>query len=215
MDLTGKTFWRLKVLSRGKTTPSNNIYYHCECECGKKKEIAYSSLTSGISKSCGCLRKEMSIERFTTHGLKHTRQYRIWENMKKRCDNPKNPAYMRYWWRGIKYDEKWITFEWFWEDMRDWYSDLLTIDRIDNNGDYTKKNCKWSTIVEQSRNKSNNIIVIHEWEKKTLWEWILYLWMNKSTVESRIYELGWSYERALFSNIRFKWKQNQNQKTHT
>lgn len=83
-----------------------------------------------------------------------TRQYNIWKGIKKRCNNVKEEAYKNYGGRGITYDPKWETFIGFWEDMETRYSENLTIERKDVNGNYCKENCKWVTKVEQSRNKT-------------------------------------------------------------
>ena len=90
------------------------------------------------------------------HGMSHSRLYQIWADMKNRCNNPNNPCYHRYGGRGICYSEKWETFQPFYEwAMQSGYRDDLTIDRIDNDGNYCPENCKWSTQKEQSQNKTH------------------------------------------------------------
>ena len=91
------------------------------------------------------------------HGMKGTRIYRACRNMKDRCGNPNNAYYHRYGGRGIIYQDDWDDFEFFYNDMMDTYQDHLTLDRIDNDGDYTRENCRWSTTAEQAANKSNSI----------------------------------------------------------
>ena len=85
----------------------------------------------------------------------HTRQYQTWADMKGRCDNKKNDRYHCYGGRGISYSSKWNTFVGFWEDMKEGYSNDLTLDRTDNDGNYTKENCRWIPMSEQyeTRNK--------------------------------------------------------------
>lgn len=197
-----KKFWRLKVVERWKKSPSWNIYYICKCDCWNKKEVAYSSLSTWISKSCWCLRKEKNMKRFTKHGMRKTKFYNIYHNIKKRCEKSQNPAYKNYWWRWIKCE--WKTFEEFFNDMHWTYKEWLTIDRIDNDWHYCKENCRWATREEQNKNKRSNIMIIHNWERKTFYEWIEYLWLNRSTIESRVYELDWDYKKALFTSIRKK-----------
>lgn len=202
INIIWKRFWRLIVLKKWIKTKHYNQYYICKCDCWKEKEIAYSSLSTWISKSCWCLRKEQSIKRFTKHWMRNTRFYNIFFNIKKRCEKENNPAYKNYWWRWIKCE--WKTFEWFYKDMIKWYSKELTLDRINNDWDYCKENCKWSTRKEQANNKRSNIVIIHEWVSKTFFEWIDYLKLNKHTIESRVYGLGWDYKKALFTSIRKK-----------
>lgn len=208
MDLTGKKLHRWTVLSKWKITPSKNIYYFCRCECGNEKEVAYSSLKNWDSKSCWCLKKEKDGKASITHWMRKSRAYSCWHNMKRRCYYEKCTQYKNYWGRWITYDKKWETFEGFWEDMQEWYSDDKSLDRKDNNWNYCKQNCRWATRSEQARNRADNIIIIHNWEKRIFKDWMIHLWLNKSTVDTRIYEMGWSYEKALFTKI---WKYDRKQ----
>jgi hypothetical protein len=120
----------------------------CLCECGNMTEV-YDANIGKTTNSCGCLAKEL----ISTHGMSNTRQYEIWLDMKGRCLKYKKLGYENYGGRGITFSEKWSSFEGFWEDMRDGYSDNLTLDRIDPNGNYCKENCRWVSKATQSRNK--------------------------------------------------------------
>lgn len=155
--MIGLRFNRLTVTGEApyKVFPSGRkIQVTAICECGKEGVYVLAALKSGKTKSCGCYNKD----RMTTHGMHNTRQYQTWADMKTRCDNIKHKWYSEYGGRGISYDEKWSSFEAFWEDMEDGYSDELTLDRIDNNGHYCKENCRWVTSDYQSHNqrKSKN-----------------------------------------------------------
>lgn len=122
----------------------------CQCACGSDpKEIIYNNIVTGTSTSCGC----MSIKARTKHGLSGSRQYQSWADMKKRCDNSNLASYEHYGLRGISYDESWKTFEGFWKDMEEGYSDELTLDRIDVDGNYNKENCRWTTNSIQMHNR--------------------------------------------------------------
>lgn len=113
-----------------------------QCACGSEpKTYLISELRSGKTKSCGCYNKENK----TKHGMYQSRAYQCWADMKTRCDNPENKYYTYYGGRGITYCSKWKTFEGFWEDMADTYSDDLTLNRRDNDGMYCKENCEWDT----------------------------------------------------------------------
>ena len=97
----------------------------------------------------------------TTHGKSETRGYSVWKSMNSRCNLKTDTSYERYGGRGIKVCERWNKFENFYEDMKDVYRAGLTLDRIDNNGNYTKANCRWVTRKEQSNNRRTNIVVKH------------------------------------------------------
>ena len=111
------------------------------CDCGVEKSYLLNQLTSGKTKSCGCL----NMERVVKHGMGNTRQYQCWADMKTRCDNPDSKFYDYYGGRGISYCDKWVTFEGFWEDLQSTYDDTLTINRRDNDANYCKENCSWDT----------------------------------------------------------------------
>lgn len=151
-DALGKTYNRLtviEILSPKVYKSGNKSRVVAKCECGNVKEYLLGAIISGNTKSCGC----MNAERIYKHGMYQSRQYQIWADMKNRCDNTENESYQSYGGRGIEYSAKWKTFEGFWEDMMEGYSDSLTLERIDVNGNYCKENCTWISKKKQTRNR--------------------------------------------------------------
>jgi len=132
-----------------------------------------------------------------SHGMTGTRIYNVWKHMKQRCLNKNSKRYEDWGGRGIKVCSKWKTFEGFWEDMKDSYLDDLSIERIDNDGDYCLENCRWATRKQQGSNKRNNRILKWNNMEKTLTDWASYIGMNKGTLSSRINKSKWSVEKSL------------------
>lgn len=138
------------------------------------------------------------IKRKKQHWLSNTRIYRIWAKMKNRCNVESEDSYKYYWWRWITYDKKWEKFEWFYEDMKDWYDINLSLDRIKNDKDYSKKNCRWVTMKEQQNNRSNNRIIEINWISKTLSEWCDEVNLPYDRVIARINKYNWDIKKALW-----------------
>lgn len=128
--------------------------------------------------------------------ISKTRQYRIWAQMKSRCDNPNNSKYEIYGGSGIAYDKKWKTFYGFWEDMQDGYSDELTIDRIDPTLGYSKENCRWATYEQQNNNKSDNLNLTYYGDPITVNQISEITGLNKNTIRSRL-DCDWSVEKII------------------
>ena len=163
-DLTGQRFGRLTVIEfcgwRNFPSGARHQIWQCRCDCGKLKQATNSNLKSGHVQSCRCFQMERKIAAHTTHGEagtgdKRTRLYRIWMNMGQRCNNPNATSYRYYGARGIKI--QWKSFEEFRRDMATDYEDGLTIDRINNDGDYCKGNCRWVTPAQQNMNYRRNV----------------------------------------------------------
>jgi hypothetical protein len=128
----------------------------CACVCGAEKIVTVADLRSGNTTSCGCSRQRprthgmsISVER----GGKATTEYQIWNGMRGRCDLPKHASYKYYGARGIKVCERWSSFENFYADMGARPSKQHSLDRRDNNGDYTPENCRWATGKQQFANQ--------------------------------------------------------------
>ena len=133
------------------------------------------------------------------HGLRNTRLYRIWANIKTRCYNENDPHFERWGKRGIKMCDEWRNdFEVFYDwSMSHGYSDELTIDRIDNDGNYEPQNCRWTTIKEQNKNKRNVKYITYAGKTQTIPEWTKELRLGKETIRERL-KRGYTDYEALF-----------------
>ena len=154
IDLTGKRFGRLIVIQRTDQYQSGHIAWLCRCDCGNVAVVSGNRLKQGVTKSCGCYKREKTAETHYTHGYRKTRLYRTYRNMLSRCYNKNVENYKRYGMRGIKVCAEWqdpkAFFEWA---VANGYRDDLSIDRIDVNGDYCPENCRWVTNAIQARNR--------------------------------------------------------------
>lgn len=201
IDLTGKRFGRLVILERVESNRKDKPAWLCLCDCGNEI-VSYSDyLSSGHTRSCGCLSREKVRERSTTHGYSGTRLYNIWHGMIQRCECRSDARYKNYGARGIFVCRDWHDFQSF----LDWaiingYSDKLSIDRINNDGPYSPDNCRWTNCVIQSNNRRKNRIINYNGETNTLSEWCRKLGLKYKTVSRRL-EIGHSLEDA-FSEVR-------------
>lgn len=149
----GSKFSRLTVLENLPTDGSGLSKCKVACECGAYLIVTNKSLKSGNTKSCGCLKLEMLVERSRKHGMSSTRFYKIWRHMKERCTDENSQYYADYGGRGITYDARWEVFQNFMEDMLKTYQEDLELDRVDTNGNYCKENCQWATESHQAYNQ--------------------------------------------------------------
>ena len=139
--------------------------------------------------------------------MSNTRPYKIWRGMKDRCNRKNNTRFNYYGGRGITYDPRWEDFNSFWEDMKDGYSDHLTLDRKDNNKGYFKENCRWATQTTQLRNKRNTRLIKYKDKTKPLVEWAEEFGLSYSQLSDRIFR-GWNTERALTQPLGDRSKKN-------
>lgn len=150
INITGLRFGRLVAVN--PTIAKRRTIWQCICDCGGSKKIPSSALTSGRTRSCGCLRREEFSKRRYIHGRGYKDgTYRSWHSMKMRCLNPKGQFYYCYGGRGIKVCERWMNFENFLADMGEKPADL-SLDRINNDGNYEPGNCRWATAIQQANN---------------------------------------------------------------
>jgi hypothetical protein len=197
IDRMGDVYGKLTVISKSEhRTKNGNVHWLCQCECGGTAVVDGRNLAVGQSTSCGCKKVEMGVFLNTTHGMTYTVEYETWNRIKARCTNPNNPDYPSYGCRGIKVCERWFdSFERFYFDMGP-RPEGMSIDRIDNDGNYEPNNCRWATAVEQAGNKRNNLNLTHNGITHCAAEWSRKLGGNKMLVANRIAR-GWSVEQTL------------------
>lgn len=206
-DLTGKTFGRLTVLERVEDHISpcghKEIMWKCRCECGNEVIVQGKRLRNGTTRSCGCLSRELTSERFSTHGYSKERLYGVWTGMIDRCCNENNQNYHNYGARGIKLCDEWrhnyVSFrEWALQAGYDENAEPgeCTIDRINTDGNYEPDNCRWANKTEQARNRRNTIMYVYNGEEKPLAEWCDEFDLPYLKVSYRL-KHGWTFEEAL------------------
>jgi len=167
-----------------------------ECFCGKRFITRISGVKNGKCKSCGCVRKNKSLKRFTTHNMSGTSEYSSWESMKGRCLNPNRREYKNYGGRGIKICDEWLSFDGFFKDIGKKPSKLHSLERIENDRGYYKENCKWATKHEQERNKRTNIYLTYNGEKLILNDLSKKVGLHQQTIIARVRK-GLSVENAV------------------
>lgn len=194
-DLTGRIYGCLKVLRRDSDRIPRNgkpvTMWFCQCECGKTVSVKAYSLTSGHTRSCGC--------KSVKHGRSHKeRLYEVWKNMKRRCIDPSNKRYAHYGAKGVTVCKEWkndyITFrKWAYANG---YEPNLTIDRINNDGNYEPSNCRWATSKEQENNMSRNRLLEYKGNTHTMSEWADILGLSYGAMNHRV-QRNWTMERIV------------------
>lgn len=200
-DVTGQRFGYLiassftHVIQNGKKLSA----WNCKCDCGKEVIVLAGNLYNGKTLSCGCMRGKLISNSKIKHGMHDSRIYMIWKGIRGRCYVDSNQAYDNYGGRGIVMCQEWkesfVKFmEWAFQNG---YSDTLSIDRIDVNGNYEPENCRWITMHEQSYNKRNSKLIEIDGVTKCLSEWSQITGIDRKTLSGR-YERGDKTRERLF-----------------
>jgi hypothetical protein len=207
-DLTNQKFGRLLVIKYyGKSKDGHSIWT-CKCDCGNIINVTSNSLKTKNTKSCGCLHKEIARKRkgskcnFYKHGKANTRLFNIFHGIKERCLNNSDRNYKLYGKKGIKICNEWLDKENGFINFYNWainngYSDNLTIDRIDVNGDYCPENCRWVDMKVQANNRTNNHLVTYNGKTHTISEWSKITTIKSDTLVKRLNIYKWSIEKTL------------------
>lgn len=198
IDLTGQRFGRWVVVCKSK----KRGYFDCICDCGTTRSVNAYTLSHGKTQSCGCYMKEQTSKATKTHGDSNTRLYRTWRSMLARCEIKSQTVYKHYGGRGIKVCAEWHDYQTF----KNWatksgYTDKLTLDRIDFNGNYEPSNCRWITMKKQANNTRANRNIVCDGISHTLAEWSEITKVNAETIGYRLNH-GWDMHKALFTPAR-------------
>jgi hypothetical protein len=169
----GDRYGRLTVIGEIEKPLSLSHTHHrfvlLKCDCGNEVKAILNNLKRGLTQSCGCYRLERQINVNTLHGMSNSRIWRIWVKMRERCDDPAFIGFDRWGGRGITYCKEWSDFLPFYEwAIKNGYKKHLTIDRINNDGNYEPSNCRWVTATVQQNNRGNNKRFIFNGESLTI-----------------------------------------------
>jgi len=199
----GDKFNRLTAVKFDHRDKWRGQYWLFRCNCENEKVISSSRVITGRTKSCGCLQRETARDlgnKNKTHKSTGTKIYGIWQAMKARCNNQHTLAYKNYGGRGIKVCKRWEKFENFYKDMGE-APKGMSIDRIDNNGNYEPKNCRWATRVEQANNTRSNHLLTYKGKTQNIAQWAKEIGISYFTLKSRIILYKWSVEKALTTKV--------------
>lgn len=186
------TFGKWVVQSRVRRRPVG-LYYQCLCDCGTKRYVWGLRLQKGLSRSCGCIRKESS------HGHAYrgqmTPEYRAWQSMLSRCRNENDSRFSQYGGRGIRVCKRWEKFENFLEDMAARPA-KKRLGRINVNKGYSPVNCRWVSLEQSMNNRTDSTLITFNGTTQSIAKWSRELGINPATLSSRL-RRGWSKARAL------------------
>lgn len=201
-DLAEQRFGRLTVLEYIGTNKRRESLWLCECDCGNQAIIPKTALKTSHTKSCGCLHKDVVGERSTKHSLSGHPLYNNWDSMHQRCINKNNIRYSRYGGRGITVCDEWKDFKNFYDwSIDNGYEPGLSIDRIDNDGNYEPGNCRWADTITQANNKSTCRYITYNGVKHTLMEWSRLFNVPYTTLCKRIKHNNMQDFESYFSNL--------------
>lgn len=196
LDISGHRFGRLVAVEIDHVADGSKTYWRCLCDCGAETVSLVANLRRGTTRSCGCLAresfaraKEASQIANTRHGKARTRTYKTWVNMLDRCRNPRSAQWGRYGGRGITVCERWYDFANFYVDMGD-KPPGLSLERKDNDGPYSPRNCRWATAKEQANNKGCCVHVMYQGQRLTLQQASDLSGLHRCTIRDRI-KRGW------------------------
>lgn len=194
IDRRGERYERLLVIERApNASPKDtNARWRCRCDCGRSIVAYGQDLARGKVKSCGCL----NARRIYKHGMAGTLLNRVWIEMRARCRNPDHPSFQNYGARGIKVTPEWEDFSVFYADMGE-PPKGGTLERIDNNGPYSKQNCRWASRKEQLRNRRVTRMLTAFGQTKPFAQWAEECGIPWTTLRSRIERYGWPPEEAV------------------
>ncbi len=188
-QMVGKKYGLLKIVAVAELkNKAQHKAYLCECDCGNQKIIVGASIRAGRSKSCGCLskRSQFTSSRVIKHGQSRSKTYTIWAGMKNRCaEYAKGKTRKNYYDKGIRVCKEWQNFENFLNDMGQ-CPEGMTIERINSNGNYEPKNCRWATPKEQANNISANHLVEYDGKRQTISQWAEQLGIKPNTFAYRL-----------------------------
>lgn len=200
-DLTGLVFGRLTVVAFHDVHKARRRWL-CRCECGADAIVAANGLTTGRTRSCGCLQRETVGAQRRTHGRTGSAEYRIWKGMRQRCNDPNATNYPSYGGRDITVCDRWLeSFDAFLADMGPQPSPDHSLDRIDGTRGYEPGNVRWATKTEQARNQANNHTLEHDGVSCTIAEWGERTGLAPKLIENRL-KRGWTISDALTRPIR-------------
>ncbi|POP31673.1 hypothetical protein C3B58_15365 [Lactonifactor longoviformis] len=193
LDISGMRFGHLIAVERIHRNGSRS-YWKCICDCGNEKIILLQNLRNGDATSCGCQR----IKSITRHGGSHTKLYVVWQGMVRRCYDSKSKNYVNYGARGIHVCDEWrgdfgIFQKWA---VQNGYRDGLSIDRINNDGNYSPNNCRWTTDKVQMNNTRKTVYLEINGVRKPISFWADEYGISKATIRERV-KRGWLVEEAV------------------